>query len=77
MLKIKIKNKKFLLGAIFVLFFLSLANQTPAQPPQPPPPPCSPLDLCRGNCPIVPCELTGPNRCTLCDFFEMLNRIVN
>lgn len=26
---------------------------------------------------IVPCSLTGANRCTLCHFFEMLNRIVN
>ena len=27
--------------------------------------------------PLVQCELTGPDRCTFCDFFKMLNRILN
>lgn len=26
---------------------------------------------------IVPCQLTGANRCTLCHFFQMLERIIN
>lgn len=52
---------------IFVLFFLLIANQTQAQGP------CKIVHE-QG---IVPCRLIGENRCTLCHFFEMLNRIVN